>query len=405
MGGDPFRHVQVGDPPGVPVVVWNAILDAIRKIVGATIATRGGKQFDPEKATILVRNDSGADRACFDVLGIDTPLVSPVGGTGYLDEFAARLAVSGITPAAGHARRFCVLQEALASGAIGRAIIAGTTIARVNATTSATGTFVKAGAGVTTALVQDASGIGEVLWAESGTGNGKYAVVRIGSPDTSGGTAAAAGSLLKYVSSDTYHMLAYWSKISPDQITGNNGASADGNIVACPFTMPGCTIDRLATIVNNAGMAGEKMRLGIYDSGSDLLPDALVVDSGEIDADSTGPKESGAISATLESGSLYWAVVRFNNDTASATQIQGIQGPADANISNHVNVFGIDRSDFLGGVFSVIPAYVRIGLEVTGLGALAALPATFPGGATWINLGLTTGLGNAPPMILARLSA
>ncbi|RJQ82501.1 MAG: hypothetical protein C4519_07805, partial [Desulfobacteraceae bacterium] len=58
---------------------------------------------------VIVKNASGADRARFEILGINTPVITP---TDNLDQFLNRPALSGVVPtAANHWGKFVVLAE------------------------------------------------------------------------------------------------------------------------------------------------------------------------------------------------------------------------------------------------------------------------------------------------------
>jgi hypothetical protein len=79
--------------------------------------------------------------------------------------------------------------------------------------------------------------------------------------------------------------------------------------------------------------AGDAARLGIY-SDTDGLPDALVVDAGEISFASTGelPK---TISEALTAGTWYWLVIGFNSN-AGAAEIRAADSPSELPFGNFV---------------------------------------------------------------------
>ena len=169
--------MQRGDPLRIPASDWNAIVDATRayyeKHLGGAgrSATAGTKQA----GVVLVRNDAGADAARFDVLGIDSPVISP---TDNLDEFSREVALACVAPtAADHAGAFVVLQEPIAAGKLGRAVVDGVTPARVNISDEKH-RFAAIEDGNSTSLVSRAIGPVSILWAEAGTGE-VLAVVRL----------------------------------------------------------------------------------------------------------------------------------------------------------------------------------------------------------------------------------
>src|SRR5262245_15770591 len=138
MPGDALKHVKRGDPPGIDVNAWNALVDGVRPHSDAP----DPEDFEPrdlidhDLGAILVRNDSGADRNRFDILGLASPLISHTANSVALQECLRRVALSGITPASSHERNFCVLQEPIPSGKTGLAKISGYTFVYTNGASS-----------------------------------------------------------------------------------------------------------------------------------------------------------------------------------------------------------------------------------------------------------------------------
>jgi hypothetical protein len=143
---------------------------------------------------------------------------------------------------------------------------------------------------------------------------------------------------------------------------------AAGTLYAVPFWVhEAMAIDRIALNVGTAS-AGN-MRLGIYSANADGLPDARLLDSGELATGTIGIKEA-TVALTLQPGVLYYLVV-----LASAT-------PVVSALNSTASLFGATDA-------SVVPA-------ATGLSrafAYAALPATF---------GAHTAYVTAPPYICVR---
>jgi len=155
-------------------------------------------------------------------------------------------------------------------------------------------------------------------------------------------------------------------------------ALAPDLLVAVPFvaSMHGNALDRLGFEVTSGGV--DTGRLGIYDTAAltTLYPGALVVDSGAITI--TGAVFlSATVSAVLTPGRLYWAALVL--DTNNTIRV--------CNVGGQGNILGISNS---GGVTAL-----RHGVTVAY--AYAALPATFPGGATYLTA--------SPPAIFMRYSA
>jgi hypothetical protein len=111
---------------------------------------------------VLVRNDSGADRARFDVLGIPGPVLTP---TDNIESFKNRVVVVGDVPGASDSGRFVILAEPIADGSFGRAYIDGVCPARVEMDDESHG-FADVTDGETATLFSTAIGTAQLLWVE-----------------------------------------------------------------------------------------------------------------------------------------------------------------------------------------------------------------------------------------------
>jgi hypothetical protein len=145
----------------------------------------------------------------------------------------------------------------------------------------------------------------------------------------------------------------------------------------CPKTI---TLDRIAITCTAAGSAGHKARLGIYESTSDvnLYPDALVIDAGEVDLDSTGTK-SLTISQQLTGGRPYFFALVTNNATPQIGSVGGhiyAVGTHELSANNWQYIAGFKHAHTYG-----------------------ALPDPFPTGSPAVNPSTTA------PAIRCRLSA
>lgn len=179
--GDALKKVTAGEPLRIPAQAYNAFVDA-------AVDLRRRQQRparDPMRAMrqtgiVLVRNDSGDDLPRFGVLGVDGPLIEPEANE---DEFAARVAISGVTPTLpDHRGRFVIALEPIADGALGLACINGICQAKVLVEAGKDApTAAEVDAGETTHLVPRVDGSAVVLWVEPGEGE-QWAVVRVGNP-------------------------------------------------------------------------------------------------------------------------------------------------------------------------------------------------------------------------------
>lgn len=180
MPGDPYKRARPGQPLQIPAAVYNDFLDtaaAFKAQRQGTQAAGAGRPLQPGQ--VLVKNTTGTNLDRFAVLGISDALISPADNA---NAFAERPMVQGVTPAAGHVGgRFVVLVEPIAAGKVGVAAAAGLTILKLNVT-DANHQAADAKDGTTAAMVSVDSGPVQVLWKESGTGDGKWAIGRFGSP-------------------------------------------------------------------------------------------------------------------------------------------------------------------------------------------------------------------------------
>jgi hypothetical protein len=182
MAGDTLRHVRPGQPLSIPAAAYNAFVDAAFAYRQTQVAINAGPVplLPAEQTAVFVKNDSGGDVPRFGVLGLDAPLISPADNE---LEFAARVTFRGVLPSASTRGRFAVLQEPLAQGRIGRAVISGVTIGRI-AVAGADVDFrwadIKAAS--TAALQPDPDGAAQILWLESRVEGEHWAIVRLGVP-------------------------------------------------------------------------------------------------------------------------------------------------------------------------------------------------------------------------------
>lgn len=128
------------------------------------------------------------------------------------------------------------------------------------------------------------------------------------------------------------------------------------------------------------GVAGKKVRLGIYTNASDTAPAPadLLVDSGEITTDAAGFKSVG-IAQAVAAHTLYWLVFVGDNALNVRHLTMNTAWPILGND---------DTLGFVGcGWYAAYP--------------FAALPAAFPGGGTII----ASGVSQLAPAIAVRYSA
>jgi len=150
-------------------------------------------------------------------------------------------------------------------------------------------------------------------------------------------------------------------------------APTANNLRALPFFTPKkITLDQIA--INVTTLIAGKARLGIYNDDGTVYPGTLLLDAGEVDTGTTGVK-AVAINQPL-TAKLYWLVHVGN----AAPTLRGVATGGLAHI------LGLDSG--LG---------TAPGVGYTAAFTYAALPASYPSGAT-----VLTGTCTA---IFVRLSA
>jgi len=176
---DPMKKVKPGDALAIPAEAYNAFIDAARDFQQRT--RHIGQQATPgyrSAGIVLVKNESGANRLRFEVLGLGEPIILPDADE---QQFKNTVAFRGEMPDETlHKGRFVILAEPLATGAIGRAYLAGVTAVRLRLEDSAqkvdAAEIIDADA---TALQPAPAGSAAVLWHQEQTGD-VWAVVRLG---------------------------------------------------------------------------------------------------------------------------------------------------------------------------------------------------------------------------------
>jgi len=140
-----------------------------------------------------VRNDSGADRDQYDVLGIDEPVILPADNE---NEFLQNWALSAVEIVADdHAKKFCILAEPIPSGGFGRAMISGVCPAVVIREAGEDAEYAGVEDGEVTLKAGETGA--RIIWEESGAADGapRWALVQApqgGEPSTGNETARVA---------------------------------------------------------------------------------------------------------------------------------------------------------------------------------------------------------------------
>lgn len=180
-----LTKVSPGQPLRVTADAFNAFIDAANAHRAGQLGVGAeGTATGRTAGIVTVRNDSGADQDRFAVLGIGTPLILPSDNAAAFQE---RIALSLVAPDEElQADRFCILQEPIAAGALGRGLILGVTPVRLDVTAEddRTATIVTNETGT---LRTGSSGAARILWKEAGTGE-RWGIVQIPSGGSDGGS-------------------------------------------------------------------------------------------------------------------------------------------------------------------------------------------------------------------------
>lgn len=159
---------------------WNRAQDAADIVLGDRYAQTGDAQTDGPKpyTPILAQNSTATVVNRWGVLSVAGVVFTPSGATGNAtQQFQDQPVLSGGLPTGGSA--FVVAVEPIAAGKIGRVAVAGVVQAKVFISDAGHG-FAKARNGDMTQLDSAPNGDVQILWKESGTGAGKWAIVRFG---------------------------------------------------------------------------------------------------------------------------------------------------------------------------------------------------------------------------------
>lgn len=179
MAGDPYRRAQPGERLRIPAAAWNRLMDNAMQM---PLASQGDEfSYRRTNFRIYCQNKTGGTVPQWGVLHIDGVLPTPSGATGAAtNQFQTFPAVSGITPNGATEGAFGIAVESIESNRLGMVAIDGVVQVKLDIQDAAH-RFATPKPGSTTELQTASSGEATILWKESGTGTGKWGLVRIGS--------------------------------------------------------------------------------------------------------------------------------------------------------------------------------------------------------------------------------
>ncbi len=179
MAGDDLKKVARGTPLRIPAAAYNAFIDAAADYRNRTVGMEGEyKQHDTKTGIVYVRNNAGGDLEQFAVVGLDGLVIGPDDND---REFRHRVVMKGVKPDEDkHRSKFGILVEPVASGKLGRAVVAGLCQVKLNVPDEENEPrFAEIEDSVTGNLKAATYGSAVILWREGGTGV-QWAVVRLG---------------------------------------------------------------------------------------------------------------------------------------------------------------------------------------------------------------------------------
>jgi hypothetical protein len=199
---------------------WNRAQDAADIVLGDRYGQAGEAQIDGPKpyTPILARNSTTGTVNRWGVLSVAGVVFTPSGATGNAtQQFQDQPVLSGGLPTGGSS--FVVAVEPIAAGKIGRVAVAGVVQAKINVV-SESDTFATAKDGDLTQLSSASSGEATILWKESGTGAGKWALVRFGAAGAAG---IRLGKVTGTWSKNATASVTHWKGDGSEAVTGASG--------------------------------------------------------------------------------------------------------------------------------------------------------------------------------------
>lgn len=166
MAGDDLKKVQRGQALRIPASAYNAFIDAAADFRNRTLGIESRyKQRDSRSGVVIVRNQSGSALDQFAVVELGSVIIGPSDNE---QEFRSRTTFDVTTPAE-EPGPMAILQEPIAAGGTGRAMVFGVTPVRVDVTDEEH-EYAEVTPSEPGYLTSAETGAARVLYKESGTG-------------------------------------------------------------------------------------------------------------------------------------------------------------------------------------------------------------------------------------------
>jgi hypothetical protein len=149
-----------------------------------------------------------------------------------------------------------------------------------------------------------------------------------------GGVLVLAGPLAMIVDDAYCYLAPSTAPQSPDAVD-----STANRIAVNPVSLGGTvSADELAVQITTAGAAGAKIRVALYDDAGGR-PGALIYDSGDIDATTTGVKSITGLSLSL--AGTVWAASSVNDATIRATVYKVTGNTVETSGTGHFDTYSV----------------------------------------------------------------
>ena len=162
-----LRKVTRGQAFSVKASTYNAFVDAAKAFRDQALRQKSGTiPPDTKAGAVTIRNATGQPLDQYSVLALGAALITPQDN---LRAFQSRPAFEGLLPASA-ASSLAIIQEPLAPGALGLALVSGISPARISSLVDETPPFAAPAAGEAGYLVGGTAGLARVLYRAPGTG-------------------------------------------------------------------------------------------------------------------------------------------------------------------------------------------------------------------------------------------
>lgn len=251
---DAFRKVRPGEPLKVAADAWNRIVD---QVVTKPRFSGENAAFPATNFTVRIRNTSTGTVSKWGVLEIVGVLEAATGATGTLatgveqDIFQSWPGLVGVVPTANAGAAFAIAVEPIKEGDIGLAAVDGVVQCKLEIL-DAGHRYATTKTGSSSELKTASAGESAILWKETGTGAGKWGLVRIGA-----GGGVKVGKIT-----------GTWSKGGTQTVWEYTGTGAQATGPSGPLSLTG--INRFAT-VSASGGSGKWVAVSSIDSTWHLI--------------------------------------------------------------------------------------------------------------------------------------